>query len=351
MNPFVVAVGISAGICWSAGVVGKRAAVGDVSLVKKDNERYIATLALAVIYLLVACIPPCIMVVASAKDVGLVIASPEWRQHVPTVLLLGSCGGIGTMLSIQALDLGARVNMSSATAIIMNAVNTAGQPLVLALAFGGLSSFKLVAWIWMFVTVCGAFLLDPSLETWLTSTDADERRALVGSHEQEQQTISASCLSQSTCAVLLAVMAGLGWDVGGIGDRLAVLNVPEGQKTVWAALGQGLSCLGALIPVLAIIAYYRYQLIQSIVELSDWKRRVVLLAAGCLVQGFGSVLLSVGEAMVDDAASSFVCITTGVYTVTAAALICIIWQEALSTMQLCGAAVVTVGIVSLTQST
>lgn len=69
------------------------------------------------------------------------------------------------------------------------------------------------------------------------------------------------------------------------------------------------------------------------------------------MQGFGSLLLSFGEAMTHDAGSAFVCISTGVYTVTAAALICLVWQEALSYMQLSGAAVVTLGIVCLMRST
>lgn len=349
MNPFIVAVSILAGICWSAGVVGKRAGIGDVSSERDRSGRSIVPLSLAVIYLLVGVIPPIILVLACAKDASMVVASPEWKQHVPTVLLLGMCGGLGTISSIYALALGAKKNMSSAPAIIMNSVNTAGQPLFLAIAFGGLRSFTLMSWVWMFVIICGVFLLDPSLESWLSAKHAEERCALLDDEEQKP-TAAASCLSQSTYAILLAVMAGLLWDVEGIGDRLAVLNVPGGQETVWAALGQALTSLGAFFPVLAIIAYYRRELIQSIVELPNWQRRVSLLVAGCLVQGFGSLLLSLGEAMTHDAGSAFVCISSGVYTVTAAALICLVWQEALSYMQLSGAAVVTLGMVCLIRS-
>eukprot|EP00930_Biecheleria_cincta_P015054 TRINITY_DN12686_c0_g1_i1.p1 TRINITY_DN12686_c0_g1~~TRINITY_DN12686_c0_g1_i1.p1 ORF type:complete len:321 (+),score=31.52 TRINITY_DN12686_c0_g1_i1:142-1104(+) len=244
MNPLIVAVSILAGICWSAGVVGKRAGIGDVSSERDRDMRYTVPLSLSVIYIVVSAVPPIITLVACAQEASMVVAIPEWKQRVPRVLLLGICGGLGTIFSIFALALGARMNMSSVTAIIMNAVNTAGQPLLLAIAFGGLQSFGMMSWVWMFVTVCGVFLMDPSWESWCSAIDAEERCALLENGE-EQKPVAASWLSQSAAAILLAAMAGLFLDMEGIGDRLAVSNVPDGQETVWAALGQTLTCLGA----------------------------------------------------------------------------------------------------------
>lgn len=331
---------ILGGLFWALALVGKRVGVQPTAdSVSASEKQLLRSAYVTVVFLIGECLSACIAIAWLANVSQLMLRLDEWLPKLPRLALLGFINGFGTLGSLHALNLAAEVQISALVSILMNGIYTAFAPLMLALVFHEpLNSGKIFGIV---LVVLGTVFSDSDIFDFL-------RSALLAHLQPKKSDEVPKFQPQKVKAIGVAVLTGVAWDIGILGNKMGVSDVPSGLSDVWPLITFLTSVIGMMIPSLMLLSYSSLQGIECPRLDSSWRTLITILVG--MVGGLGGQLVTTALALGGSNSAVLSTLTNGVYSVAGAVFIAVLFMEVPTMTQLVSYGVVTSGVIILSLS-
>jgi len=330
------------GVFWGFGPLGKRFGVETGT----RSHRVALSISTFLVYSIgTMAIPVAGFLTTKEEHRREVFASEEWRSRLPFVVLCGVLSGCGGLMATYALAVA-----GSATACLIsmveNGIYSTGSVALIMIAFG--EQPTVLEWLSGAMLLAGILLAE--VARWPAAGPggpgpeaADQRLAgdqgapgaeAYGCHAEalEKDAGARRCegfLTSDAAALPCAVLAGVLWSFGPLGKRYGAGGAEEGLRASQASCTFFLYMTGAMGPVVVAALYSLLTgRMQAAVDGAWFLRRAPAVLACGTASGFGGVLGTYAFAIAGRNESGLIAmVENGVYTVVAAMLIAIIYQE------------------------
>lgn len=355
MNIVSFAFAITGGFLWTFGLVGKRYGTQGAPLDKKSPW----SAGCALLYCIGNLIAQLLLMLKDVQSCIAVVEDPEWKGRFFALIGCGICTGCGMALSFHTLSIAQEIGSSAIAALVMNGIYTAANPIVLSSVFG--EGMVPMQWIGAGAVCLGVMLLEPGIRdicdlvkpakqtfrprsTWNLRPGIQENLL-----QQQLEQLEKGPSGPSRLVVLgCAVVTGLLWLSYTFGLAYGTPKVAPGLSFSESTMTLLAINIGLSVPAACWLSSEDAVLRSAVLQDALWQKRAPGVLLSGMLNSLGGTVGALALAMAEGGSNAITTtIENGSYVLGGSFLIAIIYQESLTPGQLCGCALVALGVLLL----